>query len=177
MREATDLKQNSMQGSPAHMPKIRIALRVLGLALVVFLACVAFLPHHGRPDVSVNLLGYTNDSSGERLARIAVTNLSDFPIMIYLPTIQIQSPAEPNGFTNYFQGNTNQWHRFHSKIGGSKSGNFTIPPPPPTYQSPWRLSFLVYTDVDFEAARIVRRLVEGRRMPFSIEGDWFEAEK
>src|SRR3989442_1157264 len=158
-----------------HMPKIKSVLKIVALILVASLAWVAFMPRHGRPNVSVKLFGYTNDSSGAQLAMIAVTNLSPFTVLVYLPTIQIQAPAEPGGFTNYFEGNTNQWRRFHAKLGSGESSNFTILPPPPTYQSPWRLSFYAYTD--FGAAQVVKRIVAGRRMPFQIEGDWIEREK
>ena len=111
------------------MPKIKIALSVLALILVAFLTWVAFLPRPGRPNVSIKLLGYTNDSSGTPRAMIAVTNLSSFTNFVYLPTIAIKGPTEPDGFTNYFQGGTNLWREFHSKLGAGRSGNFTIPPP------------------------------------------------
>ena len=157
-----------------HMPKTKSVLGVLALILAVFLAWVAFLPRHGPPVVSIKLLGSTNDSSGTRLPRFAVTNLSAFTILVYLPTIQIEAPTEPRGFTNYFQGNTNQWRQFHSKLGRGMSGNLTIPPPP--IQSPWRLSFYAYSDLG--AAQVIKRFVTGRRyMPFEIQGDWIEGEK
>jgi hypothetical protein len=105
---------------------------------------------------------------------VAVTNLSTFSIFVFRPTIAIKAPTEPRGFTNYFQGGTNQWARFYSKLGGGKSGSFTIPPP--TIQSPWRLSFLA--DSDLGAAQAIKRLVTGRRyMPFEIQSDWIESEK
>jgi len=156
------------------MPKIKIILSVFALILVAFMAWVAFLPRSGRPDVSIKLLGYTNDSSGTPLAVVAVTNLSTFSILVYRPTIAIKAPTEPRGFTYYFQGGTNQWGRFQSELGGGMSGNFTIPPP--RIQSPWRLSFLAYSDLG--AAQVIKRLVTGRRyMPFEIQGDWIESEK
>jgi hypothetical protein len=155
-------------------PRIKVVLSILALILVACLAWVAFLPRPGRPNVSIKLLGYTNDSSGTRLAMVAVTNLSTFTIFVYRPTVAIKAPTEPSGFTNYFQGGTNQWGRFHSELGGGMSGNFTIPTP--TIQSPWRLSFLAYSDLG--AAQVIKRLVTGRRhMPFEIQGDWVESEK
>lgn len=156
------------------MLKTRTVVGILALILVAMLAWVAFQPSPGVPNVSIKLLGYTNDSSGTRLAMIAVTNQSAFQIFVYLPTIQIREPTAPRGFTNYFQGNTNQWQRFHSKLDRGASGNFTIPPP--TNQSPWRLSFYVYNDLG--TAQVFKRGVTGRRRhPFEIESDWIESEK
>jgi|ERR1043166_4015579 hypothetical protein len=155
-------------------PKIKIVLSALGLILVASLAGVAFVPRHGRPDVSIKLLGYTNDSAGSRLAMITVTNLSAFAIYVYQPIIQIETPTAPRGFTNYFQGSTNQWRQFHSELNRGMSGNLTIQPPP--IQSPWRLSFYAYSDLG--AAQVIKRFVTGRRyMPFQIQGDWIKAEK
>jgi hypothetical protein len=156
------------------MCKIKIVLSVLVLIVAAFLAWVAFLPRSERPNVSIKLLGYTNDSSGTRLAMVAVTNLSPFTILVYRPTIAIKAPTAPRGFTYYFEGGTNQWRRFHSQLGGGMSGNFTIPSP--TIQSPWRLSFLAYSDLG--AAQVIKRFVTGRRyMPYEIQGDWIESEK
>jgi len=155
-------------------PKLKIGLRILALSLVAVLAWVAFLPRHGRPNVSIKLLGYTNDLAGARLAMMSVTNLSAFSILVYLPTIQIRAPTEPSGFTNYLQGNTNQWRQFHSELGSGNSGNFTIPAP--TIRAPWRLSFYVYSDLG--TAQIFKRLLRGRRdMPFEMAGDWIDNEK
>jgi len=156
------------------MTKIKIMLSILLLCLVAFLAWIAFLSRSERPNVSISLLGYTNDSFGTPLAMISVTNLSPFTILVYRPTIAIKAPTAPRGFTNYFEGNTNQWRRFHSELAEGMSGNFTIPPP--TIQSPWRLSFLAYSDLGM--AQVIKRFVTGRRyMPFEIYGDWIESEK
>ena len=154
----------------------RKVLRILGLILIAFLAWVVSQPLPARPDVSIKLLGYTNDSTCNRLAMITVTNLGNSTIFIYLPTIQIQAPSEPLGFTNYFLGNTNQWARFHTKLGKNESGNFAIPPPASTLQSPWRLSFNVNTDLG--VLRAVKNILGGERlMPFQVQGDWLESEK
>jgi hypothetical protein len=156
------------------MSKINIVLSALGLILVAFLAGVAFVPRHGCPNVSIKLLGYTNNSAGSRLAMITVTNLNVFKIYVYHPTIEIEAPTEPRGFTNYFQGGTNQWRQFHSELNSGMSGNLTIQPPP--IQSPWRLSFYAYSDLG--AAQVIKRFVTGRRyMPFQIQSDWIKAEK
>ena len=153
------------------MSKIKIVLSVLALILVAFLAYVIFLPRPGFPNVSIKVLGYTNDSSGTTRAMVAVTNLSAFTIFVYFPIIQIKAPT---GSSNYFQGGTNQWGQFHSKLSAGMSGNFTIPRP--TIQSPWRLSFYAYSDLG--AAQVIKRFVTHRRYkPFQIHGDWIEIEK
>jgi hypothetical protein len=152
-------------------PRIKIVIGVLALILVAFLAWAIFPSRPARrpiPNLSIRLLGYTNDSSGTQLAIISVTNLNAYKIYVYHSTIQIEAPAEPGGFTNYFQGG------FNSVLSGGVSGTFTIPRP--TNQSPWRLSFWVYNDLG--TVQVVMRMVTGRRyMPFEIYGDWIENEK
>lgn len=154
------------------MPKARIVLRILAFTILAFLAWVAFQPSPGRPNVSIKLLGYTNtnDTSGIRLAMIAVTNLSPSKIVIYLPRILIPSRADPRGFAYYDSHDRTQWH---SELGASESGSFTIPPP--TNQSMWKLSFYVYND--FGVAQVLKRLPVGRRMPYEIESEWIGSEK
>ena len=153
--------------------KAKVAVSVLGvvvLALIVRSACTS-LP--SPSDVSVTLLGYTNDSVGGPLAVIAVANRSSGLVQVYRPTIQILAPTAPHGFTNYFQGNTNQWARFNSRLVAGSSATFTIPPPPPAYQASWRMSFLV--DSDFGLYSRVKRFVTGRRqMPSELNGRWIE---
>ena len=156
------------------MPKIKFVLSVLPLIFVAFLAWVVFLAPPASPNVSIKLLGYTNDSSGTPLAMIALTNLSAFKIKVYRPTISVKAPTEPEGYTNYFQGGTNQWGQFHSDLSGGMSGDFTIPRP--TTQSPWRLSFLAYCH--FSAAQVVKGFLTGHRYrTFEIHGDWIESDK
>lgn len=151
-----------------------IPLAIFVLILVAFFAWVAHVPHPPRPDVAVGLLGYTNDASGNRLAKIVVTNLSSFTVFVYQPQIQIKTRMQSSGFTNYFQRNTNLW--FYSMLADGASTNFTIPPPPQTFQAPWRLSFFVYSD--FGAAQLIKRLVRQRRyMPFTIASGWFGSKK
>ena len=149
--------------------KIGVLLGLLGTILVGCLAWFSGRPATSFGNVSVALLGYTKGNSGEALAIIAVTNLSANTVFAYRPTIQIQSPAAPRGFTNYFPGNTNQWTRFHSMLDSGASSNFTLAPPasPPCA---WRLSLLVYSD--FGALQIVKRTLFGRHMPTEITSDW-----
>ena len=152
------------------MPKARIVLRILAFTIVAFLAWVAFQPPPGRPNVSIKLLGYTNDTSGIRLAVIAVSNLSPSKIVVYMPRVLIPSPTDPRGFAYYDSHDRTQWH---SELGAGKSGSFTIPPP--TNQSLWKLSFYVYND--FGVTQVLKRFTAGRRMPFEIESEGIGSEK
>ena len=153
-------------------PRKATLLLLLALIVVGFFVWIASQPRPPHPDVSVSLLGYTNDSSGARLAIIGVTNLSSFQVFVYAPTIQVRAPDTPQGFTNYFGGNTNQWSRFHSMLADGEGRSFTIPPPAIS-RSPWRLSFYAYSD--FGVAQVLRRFVRGgRQMPFEVTSDWFE---
>ena len=152
------------------MAKARIVLRILAFTIVAFLAWVAFQPPPGRPNVSIKPLGYTNGTSGIRLAMIAVTNLSDSKIVVYLPRILIALPTDPRGIAYYDSQNRTQWH---SELGAGKSGSFTIPPP--TNQSLWKLSFYVYND--FGVAQVLKRFTAGRRMPYEIESEGIGSEK
>lgn len=147
---------------------------MLVLVFVGFFLWLAVQPRPTRPDISISLLGYTNDTPGARLAIIGVTNRSSFPVFVYQPTIQIIAPDAPRGFTNYFEGNTNQWRQFHSMLDGNEGGSFTIPQPTTTL-SPWRLSFYAYSD--FGVVQTLRRFVHGRQMPFEVTNDWFESDK
>jgi hypothetical protein len=153
-----------------HAPR-KTTLLLLALIIVGFFVWGAAQPRPTRPDVSVSLLDYTNDSSGARLAIIAVTNQSSLPALVYLPTIQIKAPDAPRGFTNYFEGNTNQWSRFHAMLARGEGGSFMIPPPAITGSS-WRLSFYAYSD--FGLAQTLRRFVHGRQMPFEVTNAWIE---
>ena len=154
-------------------PKATIALSILGILVLALIVWSVLAAPSKHPDVSVTLLGYTNDAAGAPLAIISVTNRSSSLVHVYLPTIQIVAPTEPNGFTNYFQGNTNQWARFNSKLTGGSSATFTIPPPPSAYRAPWRVSFLVYSD--FGLYPRAKRFVTGRRlMPSTLRGEWIE---
>ena len=150
--------------------KIRIVLRILVLVLLALLAWVAFQPPLRSPNVSIKLLGYTNVTGGDQLAMIAVTNLSDSKVLVYMPRIEIPAPTEPRGFA--YSGDMIQWH---SMLGRGQSGNFIIHPP--TNRSPWKLSFYVYND--FGAAQVIKRIITAspRRMPFEIESDWIDRKK
>jgi hypothetical protein len=149
-----------------------LILLVLFLLTATAFFLIAFAPPApARPDVGVTLLGYTNEISGDRLAIFEVTNRSGRTIHAYLPTIQIKSPTDPIGFTNYFHGGTNQWGRLHSRLDRGQSVQFQILAPPSTNHIPWRVQLNVYAD--FDLVNRLRLVVFGRRNhPFQIESDW-----
>jgi hypothetical protein len=172
--------------------------RILTLIVIIIVglfalgAWVAFLPAPGSPHISIAFLGYTNNATGTRLAKIAVTNLNTSTIFVYQPKIEIQAPTDPSGYENYFSGVNCSWR---SMLDRGASGSFTIPPP--TNQSPWRLSFLVYPARGRGAKNIIKNVVSiscvsvglwplfekvlpldgAFRMPYSIEGDWIRNDK
>jgi hypothetical protein len=173
-------------------------LKILTLVVMVIVglfalgAWVAFQPVPGRPHISVTVLGYTNDATGARLAKIAVTNLNDSTIYVYAPRIEIQAPTDPRGYEDFSSGVNFSWN---STLDKGASGSFTIPPP--TNQSPWRLSFHVYPDRGKGARNTLKRVVSisclsvglwpqfakflplggAFRMPYNVEGDWIKNEK
>jgi hypothetical protein len=168
----------------------RIVIVIVGLFTLG--AWVAFLPQPGRPNISITFLGYTNDTTVTRLAKIAVTNLNATTIFVYKPHIEIQAPADSRSYEDYFSGVNCSWH---SMLDNGASGSFTIPPP--TNQSSWRLSFYVYPDRGRGVKNTMKRVVSisclsvglwplfanflpldgAFRMPYNIEGDWIKNDK
>ncbi|HEV2434454.1 MAG TPA: hypothetical protein VG077_00490 [Verrucomicrobiae bacterium] len=174
--------------------KILTLIVIVIVVLFTLGAWVAFLPPPGRPNISITFLGYTNDATGARLARFAITNLNHSTIFAYNPNIEIQSPTEQGDVTNYWPG-YNQWQQLHSTLDEGASINFTIIPP--TNQSPWRLAFYVYPDRGKSAKNTIKSVVSisclsvglwplfagslpldgAFRMPYDFESDWIKNEK
>ena len=179
----------------ATKPGTRATSRILALIVMVIVgvftlgAWVAFTPVPGRPEVSISLLGYTNDATGAPLAKIAVTNPSATTIFVYQPRIEIQAPTDSRGYVDYFSGVNSSWQ---SLLDSGTAGSFTIPPP--TNQSPWRLSLYVYPDRGRNVKNSIKGVVaiscmsvgvwplfakflplDGAfRHPYPIEGDWIK---
>jgi hypothetical protein len=165
----------------------RIVMVIVGLFTLG--AWVAFQPPPGRPNISITFLGYTNDAAGTRLAKIAVTNLTATTIFVYQPHISIQALTDPSGYEHYFSGVNCSWQ---SMLDRGASGSFTIPPP--TNQSPWRLSFYVYPDRGRSVKNTIKGVVSFSCLsvglwpmlwkflplggafnhPYYIEGDWIK---
>lgn len=173
------------------MPKVRTALKILGLCFVALLAALLVWVKSQPPlkplsshNVSTTLLGYTNDASGTRLARIAITNLSGLVVYVNHPVIEIPAATDPAGVTVYPPGQEyyhSDYFRWHTLLDRNASIIFTVPVP--TNLSPWRLQF--EADPDVGNARAVVRIVEAfpsfrlaaRRMPYDIESDWIDSKK
>jgi hypothetical protein len=171
------------------------AFRILPLVVIVIGmlfgvgAWIAFMPQPGRPNIAIAFLGYTTDATGARLAKIAVTNLNATTIRVYQPRIELQAPADPRGYEDYFSGANFSWG---SMLDKGESGSLTIPPP--TNQLPWRLSFNVYPDQGKTVKNTIKTVVSisclsvglwplfakylpldgAFRMPYNIEGDWIK---
>jgi len=150
---------------------------VILIAFVAWLGWIAWCllqPPPGPPRVSVRFLGYTNDATGQRLALITITNLSKQQIFAYLPNVQLPAPTEPMGASNYFPNGTNQFQHLHATLDEGASTTFTVQPPAPP--EPWRISFFAYND--FGTVQMVKRIATlHRNMPFTINGDWINADK
>lgn len=174
------------------LSKILARIVIVIVAMFTLGAWVAFLPPPGRPNVSIAFLGYANDATGTRLAKIAVTNLNAATIFVYEPRIEIRAPTDSRGYEDYFSGVNCSWN---STLDRGASGSFTVPPP--TNQLPWRLSFYVYPDRGRGAKNTIKSVVSisclsvglwplferflpldgAFRMPYNIEGDWIKNEK
>jgi len=176
-------------------PGVNKISRILGLTVVVIVALfavgawVAFLPPPGRPNLAITFCGYTNDATGLRLAKIAVTNLNATTLYVYEPRIEIQAPTDSRGDADYFSGVNCAWG---AMLDRGASGSFTIPSP--TNPSPWRLSFYVYPDRGGGVKNRLKRVVSisclsvglwplfykslpidgAFNMPYNIEGDWIK---
>ena len=179
---------------PASNTISKILTLIVTVIVVLFTlgAWVAFLPQPGRPNISIIFLGYTNDTTGARLAKIAVTNLNASTVFVYEPHIELQAPTDSRGYEDYFTGVNCSWD---SMLDKGASGSFTIPPP--TNRLPWKLSFLVYPDRSRGAKNTIKGVVSlsclsvglwpmfarflpldgAFRMPYNIEGDWIKNEK
>ena len=173
------------------LSKILAAIVMVIIAVFTLGAWVAFLPPPGRPNISITFLGYTNDATGVRLSLFALTNLNPSTIFVYAPNIEMQSPNDPSDAINYWPG-YNQWQQLHSQLDEGASVKFTMIPP--TNQSPWRLSCLVYPDRGKSVKNRLKVVVSlsclsvgvwplfanflpmdgAFRHPYNIEGDWIK---
>jgi hypothetical protein len=156
-------------------------IAIILTALFTYFMWVAFQPPAGRPNVSITFLGYTNDTTGTKLARIAVTNLNTSAVFAYAPLVETPSLTTSADSTYYHSGGDSRWH---AMLGSGASDTFTILTP--TNESPWRLQLYVYPDRG--AVRVFIKDVVGiccmsigimprfMRMPYEIKGDWIKSE-
>jgi hypothetical protein len=100
--------------------------------LVGFVAWVAFQPPAGRPNMAIAFAGYTNDSSGVRLAQFSVTNMENSSVDVQLRTVEIRNV-------------TNLWVGAPAgPISSHASRSFTVKAP--DEHVPWRVSMIVYPE-------------------------------
>src|SRR6187455_3444494 len=84
------------------MGKAIIILVGVVLIAVAILASNAFQLPPNRPNISITFLGYTNDFSGTRLARFAVSNLSSSAVYRQPHySIRSEAPKGPSGVSAY----------------------------------------------------------------------------
>jgi hypothetical protein len=123
-------------------PYLLIALGSIAFALCALLWAQA-LPPIPPPGVSVVFLGYTNDSSGNKLGRVAITNLNRTVAYVYMPLVSIKSPVAPIVFwvrsgTNVYANPSCAW------LQPNASQTFLFPVP--EQESSWKPIFRVYPD-------------------------------
>jgi hypothetical protein len=149
------------------MGKAKVAILVAVIIVTCF-ATIALLPGPTRPNLSIKLVGWTNNPAGVQVGVISVSNPGTARIFTYAPRIEVRAPTEPGGIACY--GQTGYWG---SILGGGASGTFAIPVP--TNHASWRLTLFVYNDLG--AAQSIRRVFKGRRMPFDVQSDWIQSNK
>lgn len=139
-------------------------------AFVLWLMIVVGQRHAEWPKVSVTLLGYTNDASGNQLATFAVTNLSQSAV-IREAGYWIQSPgAIPQNGSNI------SWNLFTAGknsrlLPGDAETLFVVTP---TNQSPWRISLSV-SYPESMAKRVLRETLDWANIPkhsFGFRSEW-----
>jgi hypothetical protein len=155
-------------------------LIILGLILVALLGLVTravLLPPAAPPNVTVRFAGYTNDTTGTRLAVFTVSNTSPSPVR-RLSNYRIQIPT------------ATRWTNLSARLlsgGGSvlqAGSSETVTVPAATNQS-WRVSLSVSPEVGSmadmraammgsiaEAARLAGLPARYRNMSYGVPSDW-----
>jgi hypothetical protein len=171
---------------------ILLALSVA--AICTFVAVVAFQSPR-CPNVSLAFLGYTNDSTGSRLARFLVTNHDNSGISQWTAFLVIKTPAGlesvPGGSFGFKVQAPAGW------MPQSKSflpGNRVLGPGasevvgflPPTNQPLWRIHLRVHPDVGAildikgKVAHAMWRIglrPRYQEMLYGIDSNWIEGER
>lgn len=141
---------------------------IIGLVtLFILIAGFGFimnLPPPARPNISIRLLGYTNDATGARLASFIISNQG--PATAYLYNVHRLLQLDPQIPID----SSTPGARWHAMLDDGEAVPFTIPPP--TNDSPWQLR--LSADPDVGLLRDLHHLVNrtARRMPYSTAGDW-----
>jgi hypothetical protein len=125
---------------------------------------IALMPPPARPNISITLLGYTNDATGVRLASFVISNRDPAAAYVYMARELLKfGPQLP--FDSSTPGIS-----WHTMLDGGASVPLAIPPP--TNDSPWQLTINADPDVGF--VRSLHYVINhtGRRMPYDIHSDW-----
>lgn len=140
------------------MRKPGTKLAVFAAVVVIFGAATGWFafssspqPPSGHLDGSVTFLAYTNDASGARLARFAVTNTSAFAVA-RLPQCLICTAASGGPWAPH-SGVLLPGFPRNKVLGAGRSELIAVSPP--TNQSPWRVS--LYLSNETGLAWIVKR--------------------
>ena len=96
------------------MSNFKILLGVLTIVVLVLLAGIANLSPPTRPDVSVALIGYTNNVAGVPLAVFAVTNRGHSMVYLYKPMTDGEVYTRSN------------WPSWHSMLDGGSSATLSL---------------------------------------------------
>jgi hypothetical protein len=155
---------------------IKQTLILLGLILVALLGLVTWAvlqPPAARPNVTVRFAGYTNDTTGTRLAVFTVSNTGPSAVR-RLSNYRIQIPT------------ATRWTNLSARLlsgGGSvlqAGSSETVTVPAATNQS-WRVSLSVSPEVGSmpdmrgsiaEAARLAGLPTRYRNMSYGVPSDW-----
>lgn len=151
------------------------AVIILFLGLVAGLVVLVEFQPRCQLNVSVSFLGYTNDSTGSRLATFVVTNFESSSMLVLAPIVCIQTPTNEVG---------------HGAAGGmlivgAHASRVLAVPSPPT-QVPWRIHLRVTPDFgvwrEIKSFVMYRLLSVGLKpnygnMPYGIDGTWVKADQ
>ena len=166
--------------NPPSIKELGVTVRTLTFLAVIavmiggLVTWVALQPAPSRANASVTFLGYTNETSGARLARFAVTNLSAFAVVRtatyviempsakgwmprsagFLPWNRVLAVGASETITLPPPANDSPWK---IGVGGPGAPEKIISLPPPANNSPWKL--LIYVNPDAGAARGIKRVV------------------
>jgi hypothetical protein len=152
--------------------KIAVVLAILVLVVVVGFGWLIWMAQQQarHPNVSIAFVGYTNDSSGVRFGRFAISNHDAAAVERISPIMEIQTTGTGYG-TSLGSG----------VIGGRESETLVVRSP--TNES-WRLALRLYPDIGtvrtikrlaVEASCLVRLRPRYQTMPFSTRSEWIDS--
>jgi hypothetical protein len=157
------------------MRYIALAGTILVLAPLAALTLLVEFQPRRPPNVSVSFLGYTNDSTGSRLATFVVKNLEGSSVLVLAPIVSILTPTNEVG--RGVAGGMVLVEAHTSRI-------LAVPDPPTT--ATWRIHLRV--TADFGTWREIKSFVMYKllsvglkpkygNMPYSIDGTWIKGDQ